>query len=204
MSQPDAIPERLLGQARAGDAAALGQLFELYRNYLRLIARSLLDNALRMQLDASDLVQETFLKAHRQFAGFAGGSEPELIGWLRQILARTLADQAKYHRRKSRNLRRQVSLEEMLEHAGGAAQRALADSIPSPSSLAIRRERAVLLADALEKLPADHRQVFVLRNIEHIPFPEIAVRIGRSPGAARVLWTRAMRRLGKLLEEFES
>jgi RNA polymerase sigma-70 factor (ECF subfamily) len=64
MSQSDAIPERLLAQARAGDAAALGQLFELYRNYLRLIARSLLDSALRLKLDASDLVQETFLKAH--------------------------------------------------------------------------------------------------------------------------------------------
>jgi RNA polymerase sigma-70 factor (ECF subfamily) len=203
MSRADAIPERLLAQARAGDAAALGQLFELYRNYLRLIARSMLDSALRLKLDASDLVQETFLKAHRQFAGFAGLGEPELIAWLRQILVRTLADQARYHRRRSRNLRRQVSLEELMEQAAGAAQQALADSLPSPSSLAVRRERAVLLADALEKLPADYRAIFVLRNIEHIPFNEIAVRLGRSPGATRVLWTRAMRRLGQLLEEEE-
>ncbi len=43
MSQPDAIPELLLAQARAGDAAALGQLFELYRNYLRLIARPMIE-----------------------------------------------------------------------------------------------------------------------------------------------------------------
>ncbi|HZW34490.1 MAG TPA: sigma-70 family RNA polymerase sigma factor [Isosphaeraceae bacterium] len=203
MSQTDAIPNRLLAQARAGDAAALGQLFELYRNYLRLIARSMLDGALRLKVDASDLVQETFLKAHRQFAGFAGRDEPELIAWLRQILVRTLADQARYHRRRSRNLRRQVSLEEMRENAAGAAQQALADSLPSPSSLAVRRERAVLLADALEKLPADYREVFVLRNIEHMPFNEIAVRMGRSSGATRVLWTRAMRRLGQLLEENE-
>ena len=187
----------------AGDAAAQGQLFELYRNYLRLIARSMLDNALRLQLDASDLVQETFLKAHRQFESFAGRDEPQLIAWLRQILVRTLADQARYYRRRSRNTRRQVSLEELLEQAGGAAQQALADSLPSASSLAIRRERAVLLADALEKLPADYREVFVLRNIEHIPFNEIAVHMSRSPGAARVLWTRAMRRLGQLLEELE-
>ncbi len=118
MSQADAIPDRLLAQARAGDAAAQGQLFELYRNYLRLIARSMLDNALRLQLDASDLVQETFLKAHRQFESFAGRDEPQLIAWLRQILVRTLADQARYYRRRSRNTRRQVSLEELLEQAG--------------------------------------------------------------------------------------
>ncbi len=123
MSQAGAIPDRLMAEARAGDGAALGQRFELYRNDLRLIARSMLDQALRLQLDASDLVQETFLKAHRQFAGFAGCNEPQLIAWLRQILVRTLADQAHYHRRRSRNVRRQVSLEELLEQAGGAAQR---------------------------------------------------------------------------------
>jgi RNA polymerase sigma-70 factor, ECF subfamily len=201
MPQPDAIPEFLLAQARAGDSAALGQLFELYRNYLRLIARPMIDNALRLKLDASDLVQETFLKAHRQFADFAGRDEPELMAWLRRILVRTLADQAKYHRSRGRNVRRQVSLEALLEQAGGAAQQALADSLPSPSSMAVRREHAVLLADALEKLPADYREVFVLRNLEHIPFNEIATRLGRSPGASRVLWTRAMQRLSQLLEE---
>jgi RNA polymerase sigma-70 factor, ECF subfamily len=201
MPQPDAIPEFLLAQARAGDTAALGQLFELYRNYLRLIARPMIEGALKLKLDASDLVQETFLKAHRQFADFAGRDEPELMAWLRRILVRTLADQAKYHRSSARNVRRQVSLEALLEQAGGAAQQALADSLPSPSSLAVRRERAVLLADALEELPADYREVFVLRNIEHIPFNEIATRMGRSPGATRVLWTRAVRRLGQLLEE---
>ena len=201
MPQPDVIPEFLLAQARAGDGAALGQLFELYRNYLRLIARPMIEGALKLKLDASDLVQETFLKAHRQFADFAGRDEPELMAWLRRILVRTLADQARYHRSRARNVRRQVSLEVLLEHAGGAAQQALADSLPSPSSLAVRRERAVLLADALEKLPADYREVFVLRNIEHIPFNEIATRLGRSPGATRVLWTRAMQRLSQLLEE---
>ena len=43
----------------------------------------------------------------------------------------------------------------------------------------------------------------MLRNIEHIPFNDIAVRMSRSPGTARVLWTRAMRRLGQLLVELE-
>ena len=146
-------------------------------------------------------MQETFLKAHRQFAEFAGATSRSFIAWLRQILVRTLADQARYHRAGSRATRREVALEDLLDRAGGAAQQALADSLPSPSSMAVRRERAVLLADALEKLPADYRAVFVLRNIEHIPFNEIAVRLGRSPGAVRVLWTRAMQRLSGLLEE---
>jgi RNA polymerase sigma-70 factor (ECF subfamily) len=96
-------------------------------------------------------------------------------------------------RRWARNLRRQVSLEDLLEQDG--AQQAVAASLPSPSSLAVRCERGVLLADALAELPPDSREVFVLHHIEPIPFNETAVRMGRSPGASRVLWTRAMRRL---------
>ncbi len=84
------VPELLLARARTGDEAALGRLLERYRNYLRLVARALIGQALRVRLDASDLVQETFLKAAREFSHFLGSTEPELTAWLRQILVRTL------------------------------------------------------------------------------------------------------------------
>jgi DNA-directed RNA polymerase specialized sigma24 family protein len=61
----DAIPDQLIAQVRGDDQAALGRLLELYRNYLRLVARSLIGAALRVKLEPSDLVQETILKAHR-------------------------------------------------------------------------------------------------------------------------------------------
>jgi RNA polymerase sigma-70 factor (ECF subfamily) len=201
MLTPDAIPELLLEQARAGDEAALGRLLELYRNYLRLVARALIGQALRVRLDASDLVQETFLKAAREFSQFLGSTEPELTAWLRQILVRTLANQAKHHRRQGRDYQRKESLEAMLDRSSAAVQQALATPAETPSTHAVRREQAVLLADALEKLPAHYREVFILRNLEHIPFDQIAARMGRSPGATRVLWKRAMDRLSQLLKE---
>jgi RNA polymerase sigma-70 factor (ECF subfamily) len=201
VTRGDAIPEQLLERARSGDAAALGRLLELYRNYLRLVARTLIGQALRVRLDASDLVQETFLKAAREFGQFLGSTEPELTAWLRQILVRTLANQAKRHRRQARDYQRQESLEAMLDRSSVAVQRALAVPSQSPSTYAVRREQAVLLADALEKLPAPYREVFIMRNLEHIPFDEVAARMGRSPGAARVLWKRAMDRLSLLLRD---
>ena len=70
MTESVAIPELLVKQARAGDGRALGRLLELYRNYLRVVARAMIGQALRVRLDASDLVQETFLKAHREFGHF--------------------------------------------------------------------------------------------------------------------------------------
>jgi RNA polymerase sigma-70 factor, ECF subfamily len=201
MTFSEAVPEALLMQARAGDETALGQLLEIYRNYLRLVARALIGQALRVRLDASDLVQETFLKAHREFEQFLGSSEPELTAWLRQILVRTLANQARHHRRHGRDYQRQESLEAMLDRSSAAVQQALAAPVETPSARAVRRERSVLLADALEKLPKDYREVFILRNLEHIPFDQIAARMGRSPGATRVLWKRAMDRLSQTLRD---
>jgi RNA polymerase sigma-70 factor (ECF subfamily) len=184
-------PERLLEQARGGDEAALGQLLELYRNYLRLQARSLLGGALQVKLDASDLVQESFL----------GGSEPELVAWLRRILVRSLADAARHHRVAGRDYRRQESLEAMLDRSSLVLHGALASPVSSPSARAIGREQAVLLADAVARLPADYREVFVLRNLEQIPTDQIATRLGRSVDAVQKLWMRALQALKRDLEE---
>jgi RNA polymerase sigma-70 factor (ECF subfamily) len=200
MSPSEVNPERLLRAARASDGPARGRLLELYRNYLRLIARSLLDGGLQVRLDPSDLVQETFLKAHREFDQFAGATEPELVAWLRQILVRNLADEAKYHRRQARDLGRQESLEAALDRSSAAVQRALAAPLTSPSARLEQRERAVLLADALERVPPDYREVFVLRSLEHVPVEQIAVRMGRSANAVYKLWFRAMAALKQELE----
>jgi RNA polymerase sigma-70 factor, ECF subfamily len=202
MQPADAIPERLLERALRGDQAARGQLLELYRNYLRLMARSLISQPLRIRFDASDLVQETFLKAHREFPGFLGSTEPELVAWLRQILVRSLADQVRQHRAKRRDYRREEPMEVVLDRSSLALQEQLAGALSSsPSAHTARREQAVLLADALEKLPADYREVFLLRNLEHVPFDQIATRMGRTSGAVRMLWTRAVRKLSQLLKE---
>jgi RNA polymerase sigma-70 factor (ECF subfamily) len=201
MNRPDSIPELLLEQARAGEDAARGRLLELYRNYLKLMARTLISQPLRVRLDASDLVQEALFKAHRDFAGFLGSTEPELVAWLRQILVHGLADQIKRHRAGKRDIRREEALDVLLDRSSAAFQKALAAPISSPSSIASRREQAVLLADSLEKPPPDYREVFISRNLEHIPFDQIAARMGRTPGAVRKLWTRTMLSLKRLLEE---
>ncbi len=201
MVRDEAWPNRLIAEARRGDDAVRGRLLELYRNYLRLVARSLIGGALRVKLDPSDLVQETFLKAHRDFGQFAGGTEPELVAWLRQILVRSLANQVKHHRRQARDHQRQESLERLLEQSSLMAQMALASQVPSPSEAASRREQAVLLADAVDRLPPDYREAFVLRTLEHVPFEEVAARMGRSIGAVRMLWARAVKRLNQMLAE---
>ncbi len=98
MSHPARGAAQWLPAARAGSTEALGQLLEACRGYLLLIAEQEIDPELRAKGGASDLVQETFLKAHRHFDRFQGDSETELLAWLRRLLLNNLANFARQYR----------------------------------------------------------------------------------------------------------
>jgi RNA polymerase sigma-70 factor (ECF subfamily) len=194
--------EQLIGQARAGDGAALGQLFALYRRYLGLLARVQIGRRLQGKADPSDLVQETFLKAHRNFAQFRGLAEGELVAWLRQILAATLANLVRhYFGRQRRDARLEQELADDLDGSSRILDHGLVARESSPSDQAARREQAVLLADALDRLPANYREVLVLRHLEGLTFPEVARRMGRSVGSVEKLWIRALAQLRRIVGE---
>jgi RNA polymerase sigma-70 factor (ECF subfamily) len=201
--QPSA--EQLLAAARQGKHECLGRLLELYRNYLYVLARTQIDLHLQAQVSPSDLVQEAFLDAHRDFHQFRGGTEAELLGWLRRILVHNLARLVERQvLAQKRNVRREVSLEQRLKalHKSTAkVEAALLCHGSSPSVQAQRRELAAILADQLAELPADYRDVIVLRNLEGLAFAEVARRMGRTAGAVRVLWLRALDRLRALLKK---
>jgi RNA polymerase sigma-70 factor (ECF subfamily) len=198
--QPSPDPEQLLARARREGGAAVGQLLELYRNYLALLARAQIGRHLRGRVDPSDAVQEAFLAAHRGFAGFRGGTEAELVAWLRQVLASRLADLVRHHLgARRRDARLEQGLADELEQSSQALGGGLVDRQPSPSQQAARRERAVLLADALKALPADYAEVIVLRHLEGLSFPEVAGRMGRSKGSVEKLWVRALVQLRRAL-----
>jgi RNA polymerase sigma-70 factor, ECF subfamily len=193
-------PENLLLLARAGEGPALGRLLELYRNYLTLLARAQIGRRLQGKVDASDLVQETFLAAHRDFGSCRATTEKELVSWLRQILAANLTDLVRRYcaaKRRDVRLERQLA-DELDESSRGLNLEAMARQ-SSPSAQAARREQAVLLADALESLPADYREVIVLRHLEGLSFLEVARRMDRSVDAVEKLWVRALARLRRVL-----
>jgi RNA polymerase sigma-70 factor, ECF subfamily len=192
---------RCIELAREGRADALSELLATYRNYLRMVAVTCVDRRVQGKADASDLVQDTLLKAHQNFASFRGRTEQEWITWIRQILVNNLAD---LHRRFSLQAR-YVEREQSLDTITEKSSRILHDFVPargsSPSQSAQRRELGVILADALADMADDDREVLVLRNLRELEWKEIATLTGRSPDAARMLWTRALARVGKILKE---
>jgi RNA polymerase sigma-70 factor, ECF subfamily len=194
----------LIRRCRAGDPAAREALFDRYRHYLRLLAQAQLGGYLQAKCDPSDLVQQTLLEAHRDFPAFTGRREAELLGWLRQILAHNLYNEARRFAAQQRNAAREVSLEQVqagLDQSSAALGRCLAAETPTPSQLAARREAAVRLADTIARLPADYQTVLVLRVFEGLSAEEVARRMNRSAGAVRMLQLRALTALRAELKE---
>ena len=142
------------------------------------------------------------LRAFKGFVDFRGDTEAELLAWLRQILARQLANVARhYNQAAMRDAHRERSMEEILYDSSVALARMLSKDGTSPSQAAQRRERGVIIADALAQLPEDHAEVIRLRNLEQLDWQETAVRMKRSPDAVRMLWGRAFKQLAPLLED---
>ena len=197
-----AVPEQLLRDAKAGDGAPLGQLLEHYRRYLALLARVQIGQRLQRKADASDLVQETFLEAHRQFPNFRGTTEAQFVQWLRKILAANLADLLRrYFGAQARDIRLEREIEGALDQSSVMLDRGLVSPLSSPSQQAAGREQSVLLADALAQLPDDYRDVLVLRHLEGLTFPDVAERMERSLDSVEKLWMRALVRLRQLVGE---
>lgn len=190
---------RLLAAAQGGQDDSLGKLLQLYLNYLKLLARTQLDQKLQARTSASDVVQDTLLEAHRDFPQFRGSRPEEFLGWLRKILINNMGRMVQRHvLADKRDVRREVSLEDAgatLERSTARLVAVLADRGQSPSSDAQSHEAGLILADELEELPADYRDVILYRHIESLSFPEVAKRMERSQGAVRMLWMRAIAHL---------
>jgi RNA polymerase sigma-70 factor, ECF subfamily len=195
-------PAQLLCDAQRGSESAKGELLENYRAYLELLARVELGRRLQTKVDAGDVVQETFLEAHRNFGLFRGGSEAEFTGWLRSILSGRIANLVRHYLgTQGRDLRREQGLNIDLNHSSRAIDRGFFALQSTPSQHVSQREQGVMLAEALTRLPPDYREVVILRHFEDLSFPEVAKRMSRSVDSVQKLWVRALANLRQAMQE---
>ena len=173
---------------------------ERFRDYLRLLAGLQVGARLRVKMDPSDLVQQALLKAHQARAQFRGHSSGEMSAWLRQILARTLADATRDLARDRRDIARERSLEATLDESSTRLQAWLVASGLAPGEQADRNEQLLQLADALGTLPEPQRQAVLLRYYEGRPLEEIGERLSRTRAGVASLLRRGLDRLRKQLK----
>ncbi len=191
----------IICRAQEGDESCRQRLFALGRSYMGLVARAQVETWLRVKVDASDLVQQTMLEAHRDFHRFQGASEKEWIGWLRRILSHNCADWIRSYRGTAkRGAAREVPFRNVDDtQAFGVLEPAAPGDTPSQEFL--QQDAELRMAAAMEQLPADYQEVVMLRNLQRLPFNEVAERMGRSRPAVQMLWMRAIKRLQEMLAE---
>ena len=183
MAQPDPLEAphddaALIAAWRGGDEQAAA---ELVRRHARALARFLAGaGAPAGELD--DLVQESLIRAFRGIGGFKG--QCRFRTWLLTIGGNVLKDFGRQLRR-----RQVISLAEDVEAADG-----------DPHDEAVAREALGRLEEGLTRLPRLQREVFLLRAQQGLEYEDIAAALGTTPGAARVHYHHAVKRLKEHLQ----
>jgi RNA polymerase sigma-70 factor (ECF subfamily) len=162
-----------------------------------------LDRRLRLRFDKSDLVQETLLRAHANETAFQGTTEAEWIGWLKEILTRTLIDEVRKARAGKRDVAREQSLQELLASPSAPLEALQTFREPAPSQRAEQLELRTHLARAVERLPEDQREVVVRRDLKQEPLAAIAGRLNRTSKSVSCLLFRGRRQLRRWLANLQ-
>lgn len=183
MAHPHPVPApsdpALIAAWQAGDEQAAAELVE---RHARALAR-FLAGAGAPDADVDDLVQETFIRAFRGVDRFRG--QCQFRTWLMTIGSNVLKD---HSRRGVR--RRMMPLDEGVRDVSG-----------DPHEHAEASEAEALLSAELRLLPRLQREVFLLRAQQGLEYEEIAVALATTPGAARVHYHHAVKRLKETLHE---
>jgi RNA polymerase sigma-70 factor (ECF subfamily) len=177
-----------LKQAREGNSSALGLLLDEFRPYLRFLADRAVDRRLSGRVDASDIVQQTYLSAVRKFDEFTGEDADTLVAWLRMIHERNLIDTVRRHlEAEKRSVNR--------ESADVAVEPLQDIEMTSPSQRLMHGENAVRLARELSLLPDEQAEAVRRRYLDGWSLDEIAARMDRSKRAVASLLYRGLENL---------
>ena len=167
---------------------------EQFRSYLMLLADLQLNPRLRVKEDASDIVQQAMLEAHRDFHSYCGQTDAELRGWLKTILTNNLISLARRYAAQKHDIVREVSLN-WFEQSSLRFQQQLVVDQSSPSQKLMEKERSEQLADALLQLLDDERTAVVLKHFHDWSVVEIAQQLGRTNNAVAGLLRRGLKKL---------
>ena len=183
------LVERVLG----GEREVFNELVERHARKIFRLARHITKN----EDDASDVLQEAFLKAYSRLDQFHG--DAKFYTWL----VRIAVNEALMRLRKRKG-DRTVSLDQDVETEEGSMQREVSDDGPDPEEVYSREETRKILENAIDSLADTYRSVFVLRDVEGFSTEETAEVLDLSVSAVKSRLLRARLQLrDKLRRRFK-
>src|SRR5262245_15374027 len=192
----------LLARARAGDQAAVNDLFTRHRGRLRRMVEIRLDRRLQGRIDASDVIQDAYLDVVSRLDEYLRDPRLPLFLWLRLVVGERLLKLHRHHLgTQGRDVGREVSLYRgALPQASSAALAAqLLGKHTSPTQAVVRAQRILRLQEALNTLEPMDREILSLRHFEELTAAEAAQVLGIGEAAAAKRYIRALKRLKEIL-----
>jgi RNA polymerase sigma-70 factor (ECF subfamily) len=195
--------QALLAAVGRGDAAAVNNLLERHRATLRRAVQLRLDRALARRVDASDVVQDVLLEAHRRLSDYVSDPRLPFPVWLRQLAHDRVIEMHRQHRVSQRRSldREQGTAATFDDRSSFDLLQQLADPELTPAAANIRRELEQRFLAALDQLEEEDREIIWLRHFDQLGNSEAAAMLGFSPAAAGMRHLRALRRLRSILGE---
>jgi RNA polymerase sigma-70 factor (ECF subfamily) len=177
-----------------GGDDAMAEIVHRFQAYLTLIADQNLSQGIRAKFGVSDIVQQSFLDVQQSLDSFQGQSEAELRTWLKQILLNNIRDGARFYRRQTRSMEREISIDSQ-------AFLPLPSRFESPSWCLRRDEQDDELIREIERLPDRQQSVILARHRDRKSYSDIAATMGMTEAVARQLWSRGIARLRSVLSQ---
>lgn len=185
--------------ADAGDEA-LAKHFDLHRDELLKSIRKKLPSVIEGRLDASDIVQETYLEAQRRLPEYVKSPRIPIFNWLRRIGLQTLSQFRRHHQvSQKRSTKKEVGRGN--EAWFRALGQQLAGSISSPSLVASRKETEERVTLLLRQLSENDQEILKLKHMDDMSLSAAARHIGIDLEAAKKRYRRALKRLSGLIEQ---
>jgi len=194
--------EELLGEARQGRSEAVDRLLERHREAVRRMVDMRMDRRLARRVDASDIVQEVLIEAHRRLADYLSNPAMPFHLWLRQMAQDRLIDAHRRHRvaaRRSLDREQPLLAPAHLDRSTMELAAQLCDRENTPAAQAVLNELREKFEAALEELDEQDREIVVMRHFEKLSNSEVATALNLTPPAASMRYLRAVRRLRAVL-----
>ncbi|MDR0311917.1 MAG: sigma-70 family RNA polymerase sigma factor [Acidobacteriota bacterium] len=179
----------------AGNDAAFTQLVTRYKDPIINYINTMVGN-----YDiAADLAQETFLRVYKNIGRY--NSIYQFSTWIYRIAANLAIDEIRYRKRRGQVFYRNV-WENQADGVTEEREFALRDSGRSPGDEVLRKESGQVVGDAIRSLPPKYRTAFVMKEIQELPYEEIARILKTSPGTIKSRLHRARELLQRKLEHY--
>ena len=141
------------------------------------------------------------MQAIEGFEQFRGDNEKQFAAWLRQILANKGAWMARKFNTEKRNATLEQNLKQQIDQSSVDLGAFVPDKYSSPSHVAMGRERVLILANAIEQLHGEQREVLIMKGLQGMDIPEVAKALNRTEASTWKLWARGLQSLRKIAKD---